>query len=154
MREIQIIVVCLFLIALIGVSCNFTYNKKEEKPNSESELKKDKKKPIIDIEVNKQYDRSGNLISFDSTYKYLYSTADRNKTLMDSLYDKFVPSMNKQFSKLSNTYFNKLFFNDTLIYSDFFHHDFFSKRFELNKEFMNEMMRQMDSIKNEFYKNK
>jgi hypothetical protein len=50
-----------------------------------------------------------------------------------------------------NNEFKPLFFNDSLRYPDFFHHDYFMKRYELNDRYMRDMMHRMDSIKNKFY---
>jgi hypothetical protein len=47
---------------------------------------------------------------------------------------------------------DKFFFNDSLLYPDFFHKDYFMKRYELNDDYFRNMMERMDSIKNRFYK--
>tara|TARA_R110001592_G_scaffold361341_1_gene671762 strand:- start:658 stop:816 length:159 start_codon:yes stop_codon:yes gene_type:complete len=44
-----------------------------------------------------------------------------------------------------------MFFNDSLIYDDFFRTDFFRKRFEINDEYFKTIMEEMDSVKNKFY---
>ena len=48
--------------------------------------------------------------------------------------------------------FNNLFFQDSLLYPDFFHKDFFQKRYELNTPYLRDMMQRMDSVKNSFYR--
>ena len=47
---------------------------------------------------------------------------------------------------------DSLFFNDSLRYPDFFHDDFFLKRYELNDSYLRNMMRRMDSLKNDFFR--
>jgi hypothetical protein len=39
-----------------------------------------------------------------------------------------------------------------LRHRDFFHDDFFLKRYELNDSYLRDMMRRMDSLKNNFYR--
>lgn len=46
-----------------------------------------------------------------------------------------------------------MFFVDSLSGYDFYKDDFFSKRFELNKDYFIQMFNEMDSIKNAFFNN-
>lgn len=71
---------------------------------------------------------------------------------MDSLFREFKPFFDKKFPIMKEESFNQLFYNDYLLYNDFFHDDFFKKRMELNQQYMREMMQQMDSIKNAYFK--
>jgi hypothetical protein len=52
---------------------------------------------------------------------------------------------------LNDPGFNALFFPDTSFHRDFFHHDFFQKRMEMNQRYMQRMMEQMDSLKNQHF---
>ncbi len=141
-----------FLFATIFVyySCN-----KHENNKTKEETKFPKQvteKPDIKVKVNKKYDKYGNLIAFDSTYTSYYNGKIDDSILLDTLFKKFKPSFNKQFPIMKDPYFDKLFYNDSLYYNDFFHEDFFRKRMELNKEYIDKMMQQMDSIKNAYFK--
>lgn len=137
--------------ALIFSACN-GQTKKKEKTETSTIHSKEKGKPEITIKVNKHYDKKGNLVSFDSTYTSFYEKRSGDKALMDSLYSTFKFPFTEKFPLMNDAYFKKLFFTDSLISSDFFHKDFFSKRFELNEKYMKRMMAQMDSVKNEFFR--
>lgn len=144
------IISILFATAIVCYSCQGQEDKKGKK-----EIKSPKQsieKPTVDIKVNKKYDKKGNLIAFDSTYTSYYSSRKEDKVLLDSLFREFKPSFNQQFPIMKDKYFNHLFYNDSLLYNDFFHEDFFRKRMELNQEYMHKMMQQMDSIKNAYFK--
>lgn len=108
-------------------------------------------KPKVNIKVNKHFDDKGNLIGFDSTYSSFYSNVKGDTAGMDSLMNRFDRYFNRNHSSFFDSQFNSLFFTDSLRYPDFFHRDFFMKRYELNDDYLKGMMRRMDSIKNRFY---
>ncbi|OFY87416.1 MAG: hypothetical protein A3F72_04240 [Bacteroidetes bacterium RIFCSPLOWO2_12_FULL_35_15] len=145
----------LFFVMILYYACNGAgqTKKNKKKETSVSTHKEQKGNPKVNIKVNKRYDSKGNLIAFDSTYSSYYSNRVGEKKLMDSLFHEFKPMISQEFPLMKDKRFNELFFTDTLLYNDFFHDDFFSKRYELNEKFMKNMMFQMDSIKNEFFKN-
>jgi hypothetical protein len=107
--------------------------------------------PKVNIKVNRRYDDKGNLIGFDSTYSSYYSNIGKDSAQMDSLMNSFDRYFNRNHSSFFRNEFTPLFFNDSLRYPDFFHNDFFMKRYELNDQYMRDMMNRMDSIKNRFY---
>jgi hypothetical protein len=147
------IILLIFIFALsILFSCN-GQTKKEEKTVTNTIHKQEKGKPEEVIKVNRYYDEKGTLVSFDSTYTSYYESSKVNEKLMDSLVKVFKKSsFIEQFPSMNDKYFKNLFLTDSLINNDFFHEDFFRKRFELNKRYMERMMQQMDSVKNEFFK--
>jgi hypothetical protein len=108
-------------------------------------------KPQINIKVDKHYDNKGNLTGFDSTYTSFYSNVKGDTVKMDSLMNSFDLYFNRNHSSFFDKQFNTLFFNDSLRYPDFFHRDFFLRRYELNDPYLRGMMHRMDSIKNRFY---
>jgi hypothetical protein len=144
----------LIILALILSSCH-------EKTNGQTSANAEKdqvaaaqdslNKPKVSIQVNRRYDDKGNMIGFDSTYSSFYSNAGRDTASMDSLMHRFDSYFNRQHSTFFRNEFNPLFFNDSLRYPDFFHHDFFLRRYELNDPYLRGMMQRMDSIKNQFY---
>lgn len=140
----------LFATVLVFTSCQGQDRIKDRKENVKPQTSSER--PKVDIKVNKLYDKNGNLISYDSTYTSYYSSRKGDKTLMDSLFKEFKPKFDKQFPLMKDESFNHLFYNDSLLYNDFFHDDFFSKRMELNQQYMRKMMQQMDSIKNAYFK--
>lgn len=110
--------------------------------------------PKTEVHVNKEYDANGNLIAYDSTYSSFYHGRNADPAQMDSLLRDFRPGMGQQFPFLSDPGFNDLFFRDSLLYPDFFHNDFFRNRMEMNAKWMQEMMAQMDSVKNRYFRDR
>jgi hypothetical protein len=140
-------------IGLLTVSCQQGHTKESAHLAKDSAVSSDSlKKPDTKIQVNRRYDNKGNLIGFDSTYSSFYSNVQGDTVRMDSLMKRFDTYFGRQHSQLFDQQFNKLFFNDSLAYPDFFHQDFFMKRYELNDRYLRDMMHRMDSIKNRFYK--
>lgn len=109
-------------------------------------------KPKVNIKVNKHYDDKGNVIGFDSTYTSFYSNVEGDTARMDSLMRSFDRHFNLDKTSLFSRELDSLFFNESLRYPDFFHDDFFLKRYELNDSYFRDMMHRMDSLKNNFYK--
>ena len=110
--------------------------------------------PRTEVRVNKEYDDQGNLIAYDSTYSSFYSSHNADPAIMDSLFRDFMPRFNTQFPFMTDPGFNDLFFRDSLLYPDFFHDDFFRKRMEMNDRWMQQMMAEMDSMKNDWFRNR
>jgi hypothetical protein len=126
-------------------------NKNEEQKQYSS---KEGENPKVNVKVNKKYDDKGNLIRYDSTYSYVYSSGGKDsvKESVDSVFKRFRSYYNENFSANMDKKLNELFWNDSLFKYDFMNKDFFSKRFELNEERMDTIFREMDSLKNEFLK--
>jgi hypothetical protein len=108
--------------------------------------------PKTDIRVNRRFDEKGNMMWFDSTYTSYYSNISGDTIQMDSLMKRFDQYFIKDHSSFLNKQFDPLFFDDSTRYPDFFHDDYFMRRYELNDPYMRGMMQRMDSIKNNFYK--
>lgn len=139
------------MILLMGLmqSCN------NDTKGQSTQMKKDvdsTAQPRIDIKVNRRYDENGNIIGFDSTYTSYYSNISGDTAKMDSLMGSFDRYFRQEHSSFFGRQFDPLFFSDSTRYHDFFHDDFFLKRYELNDPYMRGMMYRMDSIKNNFYK--
>ena len=111
-----------------------------------------KNKPKVNVKVNRHYDDKGNVIGFDSTYTSYYSNIEGDTGRMDSLMKSFDSYFDKKHSNIFRNELHSLFFNDSAGYPDFFHNDFFLKRYETNDSYFRDMMNRMDSIKNRFYK--
>ena len=107
--------------------------------------------PQVDVRVNKQYDEDGNLIAYDSSYTSVYQGRSGDAAFMDSVFKDFMPGFGMRYPFLNDPGFNSLFFPDTSFHRDFFHHDFFQKRMEMNQRYMQRMMEQMDSLKNQYF---
>lgn len=155
MKTIKIMLVSLLFLVFSG--CNGQTQK------GKSELAEIKKiaplkddslaKPRIDVKVNRQYDDKGNIVRFDSTYSYFYSSPKGSMNLSnDSVYNSFRAFFEKSYPNLMDRSTNNIFFNDSLFKYDFFNEDYFQKRFELNNKMFENMYRQMDSIKRGYMK--
>jgi hypothetical protein len=145
---------CVLFISLFVSSCQERSHGQEltDAKKDHPSVKHDSlDKPRVNIKVNKHYDDKGNVIGFDSTYTSFYSNVKGDTTGMDSLFQKFDSYFQRDHSSFFDNQFNTLFFNDSLRYPDFFHKDFFLKRYELNDPYLRDMMNRMDSIKNNFY---
>ena len=109
-------------------------------------------KPKVNIKVNRRFDKKGNVVGFDSTYTSYYSNVMGDTAQMDSLMGSFDRYFKRDHSAFFRNQFDPLFFTDSTRYPDFFHDDFFMRRYELNDPYFRSMMRDMDSIKNKFYR--
>jgi len=136
----------LFAITFIMNGCN-------GQTKTEQDLTS-KTKPNTNIKVNKEYDKNGNLLKFDSTYTSYYSNIDTSSVMRNKTYNDFIKEFNKLYFFSTQPYFNHLFFNDTLLKYDFYKKDFFSNRFKSNLDQMDRLFWEMDSMKNDFYKQK
>jgi hypothetical protein len=106
--------------------------------------------PKVDVRVNRKYDDKGNLIQFDSTYSYFYSSPGMKTDTSissDSLFSNFKSPLSDYYRDLFNSNMNGIFFNDSLFKYDFYNNDYFSKRFDLNLKRFENMFHQMDSAK-------
>jgi len=143
----------LALVALLYSCQEKTNGQKAADLNHANAFKTDSvNKPKVNIKVNRKYDNKGNVIAFDSTYTSYYSNVSGDTTRMDTLFNQFDRYFRSGHSALMSNEFNRLFFQDSLLYPDFFHDDFFTRRYELNDAYMKRMMQQMDSVKNRFYR--
>lgn len=142
------ILLSLVLFAFALTSCNGQNN---DKTNNRDTTAISQTKPKTDIKVNKEYDKDGNLVRFDSTYSYYYSNIENDTILADSIFNSFRKNFNEQFNFYNDPFFNELFFQDSLIKYDFYRKDFFDKRFRYNQEHINKLFFEMDSLKNLFF---
>ena len=142
----QLVVNCLLILMMAG--CHAQDNKNENARNRLATADTSYK-PKTDIRVNKKYDDKGNLIQFDSTYSYFYSSPLNGKSsiMSDSLFWNFKMPLRENYRSLLNSNMDSIFFNDSLFKYDFFNDDYFSKRFELNMQRFQDMFHKMDSIK-------
>ncbi len=139
------------LTVLFLSACNSdkqTVEKKDDKNIVSAETIK----PDTLIKVKKEYDKNGNLIKFDSLYSYYYSNITQDSLLRDSIFNEFKKYFNEKYFFSDKDYFNKLFFEDSLLKYDFYKDDFFKNRYMDNSLKMDKLFKEMDSIKNNFFK--
>ncbi len=134
-------------VLLISTGCSA-----QEKKNSQNENMK-KNSPKTNIVVNKQYDKNGNLIKYDSTYSSFYTNVQGDSTLADSSFLSFQKNFLENFPNMQKPYLDNMFFNDSLLNYDFYKKDFFTKRFQFNRDRFDKLFEKMDSLKNDFYEN-
>ncbi|MEI8202798.1 MAG: hypothetical protein WCH34_07280 [Bacteroidota bacterium] len=134
----------LILSTLFQVASNAQNQNDEQKNQSNTQ-------PKTNIKVNKEYDKEGNLIKYDSTYTYYYSNSENSQNINDSVLNDFKKQFHQQYFFSDEPFFNNFFFQDSLMNNNFFSNDYFSKRFKDNMESMDKLFQQMDSLKNEFF---
>lgn len=145
------------LLFLVFLGCNGQTKKENESllsfRNKDTETIEDTlNKPKVSVKVNKQYDDKGNLIKYDSTYSYIYSTPGGRKLQLpnDTLYNRFRSYFDGKYPDFFSPQFDDIFLNDSLFKYDFFNKDYFMQRFKLNRQMFERMYRQMDSLKGDF----
>ncbi len=121
----------------------------------------DSVKPETDIKVNKEYDEKGNLIRYDSTYISYHFNKDFNIHNLDSMLSNFGFKSDffsdSTFGKFDFN-FGNLFplegfelkghlFNDSTFMRGFFSPEYFEKNFKINMDMLEELFKNMDSIK-------
>ena len=107
--------------------------------------------PQTNIKVNKEYDKNGNIVKYDSTYSSYYSNIKGDTILKDSIFKDFKNQFNQSYFFSRQPYFKDFFFEDSLLKYDFYKKDFFYNRFRLNMEKMDSLFRGMDIMKNDFF---
>jgi hypothetical protein len=107
--------------------------------------------PQVDMRVNKHYDEHGNLIAYDSSYTSVCRSIRSDAAFMDSVFKDFMTGFGMRYPFLNDPGFNNLFFPDGSFHRDFFDRDLFRKRMEMNLQYMQRMMEQMDSLKNQHF---
>lgn len=119
--------------------------------------------PKKDIKVNREYDENGNLIRYDSTYVYTWSSDSIHQIHPDSLFNKGMDMnkmhkrMQEQLSRflgpdsLRHQNFRHPFFSDGFFKDDFFNDDFFDNDF-FDSSMFRRNYHQRDSSQADFFK--
>jgi len=137
------------LYLIVFFSTLFSCNSQEVNNKSN---KDEKIKPHEKVTVNRKYDKNGNLIEFDSTYTAYYSNLKGDTIQLDSILNEFPRFFSEGFSNLnSNAFLEPFSAEDSILYSQFFHNNYFEKQFLEQNEDMLKMFQRMDSIKNSFF---
>jgi hypothetical protein len=148
----QVRTLCIYLMA-VGLMLSSCHEKTNGQNSGDAKVAQvdSTHKPHVNVKVNRHYDDKGNIVGFDSTYTSYYSNINGDTAQMDSLIHRFDRYFDRDHFSFFRQQFDPLFFNDSTRYPDFFHKDYFLKRYELNDAYMRNMMQRMDSIKNRFY---
>ena len=143
----------IFILALIII----TINANELKATKAITQKQDSiqnENPKIEIKVKKRYNNKGDIIGYDSTYlySYTYSNGETKNIDIDSLLNQFKPFFFNNSPDIFNHSFDNFFTPDSIFKFNFFDNDFFQKNFKEDRFNFERIMRQMDSVKNEYFK--
>lgn len=111
-----------------------------------------KNKPVVNWKVNKKYDDEGNIIAYDSTYTWSYTSKDGtvNNIAADSVMTAFKNQFNQQFHSVFMNEFGSPIWTDSLFERDFNDSDYFMKKWENHYFDMYKIMGLMDSMRNSF----
>jgi hypothetical protein len=139
-------IVFVVILSLLLNACNGQNLKPEQKEENK------KPTPETNIKVNKEYDEEGNLVRYDSVYTSYYSNIEGDTLMRDSIFEAFKKSFDKSYPFSSEPFFENLFFEDSLLMYDFYKDDFFQSRYYQNPYKMDELFREMDSLKNLFFR--
>ena len=102
MKTIKLISIALILLFS---SCSAQTEKEKETHTAISA-----NTPQKNIRVNKEFDKNGNLIKYDSTYSTYYSNIKNNSALADSMYYKFRNQFQLKYPFSDKPFFNNFFF--------------------------------------------
>ncbi len=145
----KIVIAMFCMLAITGCSGQ-DRGKKGNLENKESALDT----PRSSWEVRKEYDDAGNLIRYDSIYSWAYSNVegDSISVNLDSIMDAFRLHFENTSPSPWRDRFSYFPEVDSLFMNRFFEDDYFFKNWQRDYSEMEEMMRKMDSSRNEFLK--
>ncbi|WP_372750884.1 hypothetical protein [Labilibaculum sp.] len=123
-----------------------------------SQNKDNKTEPNEDIKVNKEFDKDGNLIRYDSTYVYTWSSDSCYTSLPDSAFlnfsdihkirkkmqeqlEQFYSKDSSKMKQFYHPFFSDDFFDNSPFDSEFFQNDFYSE-----DSIPTDMFRQMEKM--------
>lgn len=153
-KTLLIIVTFLMLGTIIGFSVNVNTTESDKKDTPQEDTLKTN--PKIDIKVKKAYDDEGNIIRYDSTYSYIYTYPDgkQRNINMDSLFQRFQPYFFDRSPDIMQDPFKRFFEKDSFYENHFLEHDYFMQQFQKERFQFKEMIKQMDSLRNQFLKDR
>jgi hypothetical protein len=139
----------LLLLSVVAVLLNACNAQDKGKNETSNEVQP---KPKVSWKVNKEVDENGNIIRYDSTYTWTYSSNGEHVNVnVDSVLNAFNSYFNTQFPGFLDKSIMDPFWNDSLLHKDFLMDDYFYQRFQQNFLQMDEMFKRMDSIRNKFF---
>lgn len=138
--------ILLMMLSLSFTACNAQEKKEKEELKTKAEHNE---RPKGNWKVNREFDENGNLISYDSTYVYSWSSVDGD-SLSDT--DEIFKNFRQYFYRQNgNTDLMNSFLKDSIYGGiEFFEDEFFSNR--MMPRHFQQQIRYMDSIRNEFLK--
>ncbi len=143
--------VVMLAVALFAVGCD-AQNQSGEK--SEMQVQKDQKNsPKESWTVKKEVDENGNVIGYDSTYTWSYSTMNGDSLMVnvDSLMNSFQSYFDESMPSVWNHSLMDPMLRDSLLGRDLFSDNYFHRRWKDDFFDMDKMFQHMDSLRNEFF---
>ncbi|WP_411893637.1 hypothetical protein [Winogradskyella sp. A2] len=148
--------VALFLfVAILATSCNAQESNSSKKEIAESETQKDSiTEPKGSWNVHKEVDENGNIIRYDSIYSW--SSSGNSKVIdNDSIFNKMQSMMQRRFSMFQSPSGNTFAHHDSIMKQffsdDFFRDDFFSNNLNRNFPNMDDMIKRMEAMRQQFF---
>lgn len=138
------------LLVLLFLGCKS--QEKEEQEEKNEKRKEMTQLPEGEWKVHREYDEEGNLIKYDSIYRYKYPDVKGDSVLvnLDSIMDSFRGYFDHHAPYNWNDGFSYFPKTDSLFMKNFFKKDYFFDRWERQPLDLEEMMRKMDSTRNLF----
>lgn len=154
--------VLLFMVGLLSSSCNGQKNEqKTATKDSDGTLVE---QPKGTWKVDKEFDKNGNLIRYDSIYSWSSNGKFDNLSMSDkdSLMQSFKSRFFKNYSGFENQGFENVFSQDSLFSKRFFNDDFFRSNFgndfmeldKLRQEMLAKQKKFLEKYQSEFIKPK
>lgn len=135
------------LLLVVITGCN-AQDRKKISTNDTTQVKS---KPDVSWKVNKKFDDKGNLISYDSTAVWSYSSGQTAHHMgADSVMSAFRKQFDSGFPSFFRENFGDPILNDSLFYRDNTTPGYFKQKWEHHYFDMGRMMRQVDSLQNSF----
>jgi len=141
----------LLVTALLVTGC-----KAQDKDKNAPEIVQDKSTiqniPKESWSIKKEVDEDGNVTRYDSTYTWSYSNlGDSIDVNVDSVLNSFDLYFNRRMPSLWGPKFMNPMWRDSTTFPDFFTDDYFHNRWRKNLYDMDNMFKQMDSMRNRFF---
>lgn len=110
--------------------------------------------PKVTYKVNKKFDDKGNLLSYDSSFVWSYSSdGNKHNIESDSVMIAFKRQFDSSFPSIFRNNFGDPMWNDSFFFRDFAAPDYFMQKWHQHYFNMETMMQQMDSLRNSFITN-
>lgn len=146
-------IVLFFLVAVLATSCNAQESESSSSEIAKSTIKKDStNQPNERWHVNKEVDEHGNVIRYDSVYTWSSNGSIKGHNA-DSLLQQMKKRMQEQFSMIQGPgYFG--FSEQDSIFKQFFSDDFFSSPMAPRFPNMDDMIKHMEAMRDQFFNNR
>lgn len=164
MKKIVLVIISFLMFGVFYVPAQSVTNIREKVIELQKQKMQQKKQeqlsttnqPNEKIKVTREYDENGNLIRYDSTYSYFYSSNGEIsngeiKSAEEAIkyFEEFKSKINEQFNISNLSFFNN-FFNDTdIFYSKFFDDVYFENLKKEHNKFIESQLELINKLLNE-----